>query len=65
MPQLDATITVINEAMDQLNDEDVQQEHPYLVFENKTSIVHLLMHLTSHLTYHLGQINYHRRLLDN
>ncbi|TDJ54665.1 MAG: DinB superfamily protein, partial [Ignavibacteria bacterium] len=23
-----------------------------------------LAHLTTHLNYHLGQINYHRRLLD-
>ena len=24
----------------------------------------MMMHLTTHLAYHLGQINYHRRLLD-
>lgn len=63
--QIDATITMINKTLDQLIDEDLKQEHPYLVFENKTSVAYLLIHLTTHLTYHLGQINYHRRLLDH
>lgn len=61
--QIDATITVINNTLNQLTDEDFKQEHPYLVFENKTSVAYLLIHLTTHLTYHLGQINYHRRLI--
>jgi uncharacterized damage-inducible protein DinB len=63
--QISATITVINNSFNQLTDEDLKQEHPYLVFENKTSVAFLLLHLTTHLAYHLGQINYHRRLLDN
>ncbi|PJJ08171.1 uncharacterized protein DUF1572 [Flavobacterium sp. 1] len=63
--QIDATIVVINSIFNQLTDEDLNQEHPYLVFESKTSVAFLLLHLTTHLAYHLGQINYHRRLLDN
>jgi hypothetical protein len=34
------------------------------VFTEKTSTEFLLVSLLSHLSYHLGQINYHRRLLD-
>jgi uncharacterized damage-inducible protein DinB len=63
--QIDVTILMINNTFNQLIDEDLKQEHPHLVFESKTSTEYLLMHLTTHLTYHLGQINYHRRLLDN
>ena len=63
--QIDTTIKIINSTLHQLSDDDLRQEHPYLVFENKTSIAYLLLHLTTHLTYHLGQINYHKRLLDN
>ena len=44
---------------------ELKQEYPILVFEAKTSTEFLLIHLTTHLAYHLGQINYHRRLLDN
>lgn len=31
---------------------------------NDPSTEFFMVHLTSHLAYHLGQINYHRRLLD-
>lgn len=65
LAQIDTTIKMINSTLHQLSDDDLRQEHPYLIFENKTSIAYLLLHLTTHLTYHLGQINYHRRLLDN
>ncbi len=36
----------------------------YLLFSEKTTTVYLLVHLTTHLAYHLGQINYHRRLIE-
>ena len=63
--QIDATIIVINDSLDQLTDENLKDEYPLLVFEAKTSTEFMLVHLTTHLAYHLGQINYHRRLLDN
>jgi len=62
---IDATIDMINQTFNQLTDSDLKKEHPFIVFESKSSIEYLLMHLTTHLSYHLGQINYHRRLLDN
>jgi uncharacterized damage-inducible protein DinB len=43
---------------------DLEKEFPQQVFDKKVSTEMMLMHLTTHLTYHLGQINYHRRLLD-
>jgi uncharacterized damage-inducible protein DinB len=63
--QIDATIVVVNNSLDQLTDKNLKEEYPLLVFEAKTSTEFLLIHLTTHLSYHLGQINYHRRLLDN
>jgi hypothetical protein len=35
-----------------------------LVLKEKTSTEYFLVHLAVHLGYHLGQVNYHRRLLD-
>nr|WP_315424652.1 DinB family protein [uncultured Pedobacter sp.] len=61
---IEATISVVNEALDRVSNEQMDGEYPILVFEEKTSTEFLLVHLTTHLTYHLGQINYHRRLLD-
>lgn len=58
------TIIVVVESLDKLTVEELKSEYPILVFENKTSTDYLLIHLATHLTYHLGQINYHRRLLN-
>jgi uncharacterized damage-inducible protein DinB len=63
---IDDTIAVVNHALDQMPEDLLDEEYPILVFEGKsaTSYRFFLVHLTTHLTYHLGQINYHRRLLD-
>jgi uncharacterized damage-inducible protein DinB len=62
--KVEATITVVNNALDLLTEEDLQKEYPLLVLPQKTSTGYFLVHLAAHLSYHLGQINYHRRLLD-
>lgn len=64
LSKIEATIIVVNNALDNISDEDLKAEYPILVFQNKTSTEYMLIHLTTHLAYHLGQINYHRRLLD-
>ena len=62
---LDDTITVVATGLDKIKDEDLEKEYPLLVLKEKTSTGYFLMHLSVHLGYHLGQVNYHRRLLDN
>ncbi|MBC5838883.1 DUF1572 family protein [Flavobacterium muglaense] len=62
--QIDSTISTITTTLNSLTEEDLQKEYPIIVFEQKTSTEFMLIHLTTHLAYHLGQINYHRRLLD-
>lgn len=64
LARIDDTIFAVEVALDTLTPELLAQEYPLLVFEEKTSTEYFLVHLTTHLTYHLGQINYHRRLLD-
>ncbi|MFD0939552.1 DinB family protein [Pedobacter boryungensis] len=58
------TQQIVATSLDKLTDEELDKEFPILVFEAKTSTEYFLIHLTTHLAYHLGQINYHRRLLD-
>lgn len=62
---IEATIIVVNETLDKITEEQLNSEYPMLVFQEKTSTEFFLVHLTTHLAYHLGQINYHRRLLDD
>ncbi|GGF09687.1 DUF1572 family protein [Hymenobacter cavernae] len=64
LQKLDETSAIVDVALGNLAPEVLAQEYPVLVFDHKTSTEYFLVHLSAHLTYHLGQINYHRRLLD-
>ena len=62
---IDATIEIIDRSLDRLTDSDLNEDYPLTkVVEGGSSIGFMLVHLSGHLAYHLGQINYHRRLLD-
>ncbi len=62
--KVENTIEIINQTLDNFDENLLETEYPILVFDQKTSTEYLLVHLTTHLTYHLGQINYHRRLIE-
>lgn len=61
--KIDATILVVNNALDSLTEADLEAIYPQIVFEKEMTIGYFLVHLSTHLAYHLGQINYHRRLI--
>ena len=62
--KIDSTLEVVRATLQEFPDAKLGEVFPMKVFEKETTIAYMLVHLTSHLTYHLGQINYHRRLLD-
>lgn len=64
LDKIDDTIRIVNTAFQNLDESDLTKEYPALVFEEKTTTAYLLVHLATHLTYHLGQVNYHRRLIE-
>jgi len=59
-----ATAATVDQVLSQLTSEDLEKEYPLVVFEDKMTTGYFLIHLITHMDYHLGQINYHRRLLD-
>jgi uncharacterized damage-inducible protein DinB len=61
---IDETIVAIERAIESMSDEDFTAIYPINVFGNEMTTEWFLIHLTTHLAYHLGQINFHRRLLD-
>ncbi len=63
--KIEDTIEVVDRVLGELKESDLQKEYPLVVLGEKTSTEYFLVHLVAHLNYHLGQINYHRRLLDN
>jgi len=64
LEKVDETLDVVIKTLDQLNKEDLEKEYPIEPLGYKMTTEYFLIHLIGHLEYHLGQINYHRRLLD-
>ncbi len=62
--KIEDTIQVIDLVIPKLTKEQLEKEYPIIVLKEPTSTEFFLVHLATHLTYHLGQINYHRRLID-
>lgn len=61
----EATIQVVDRVLANMTEDQLKQEYPMVVLEEKSTTEYFLIHLATHLSYHLGQVNYHRRLLDN
>jgi len=62
--KIDGTIEVVDAVLGSLSDDQLNSEYPQEVGDGRVSTGYFLMHLAMHLSYHLGQVNYHRRLLD-
>ncbi len=62
---VDETISIIEKVLPSIKDEQLTADYPIIVFKNKMTTGYFLVHLVGHLGYHVGQINYHRRLLEN
>ena len=54
----------VSGALSGMGGEDLSRTYPLAVFGHDMTTEYFLIHLHGHLNYHLGQINYHRRLLD-
>jgi uncharacterized damage-inducible protein DinB len=63
--QIQTTRQVVSEALKNMDETTLGSDYPIEVMGGKTfSTAFFLIHLSGHLEYHLGQVNYHRRLLD-
>ncbi len=61
---IEKTIKTVVESLAKLSDEDFDKDFPIEKHGTAQKIDYMLLHLLTHLNYHLGQINYHRRLLQ-
>jgi hypothetical protein len=62
--KIDRTIEMLEIVVGSLTEDQLKSEFPRAVSDNMVSTEYFLIHLAMHLSYHLGQVNYHRRLLD-
>ncbi|MDZ4795772.1 MAG: DinB family protein [Bacteroidota bacterium] len=62
--KIEEVIKMVQQSLDKLTLDKLEKEYPIQVFGEPITYELFLLHLSGHLMYHLGQINYHRRLLD-
>lgn len=61
---IDEAIEIVNQGLDNVTDEQLMTNVPTVVWERDSRVAYTIIHLHAHLNYHLGQINYHRRMLE-
>ena len=57
-------VLILNNTFSRLTEEELEKDFPLEKHGTIVTTTHMMLHLLGHLNYHLGQINYHRRLLD-
>jgi len=62
--QVEETLNDVISTLNQLSEEDLKKTYPIELLGYTMTTEYFIIHLFGHLGYHLGQINYHRRLLD-
>lgn len=62
--EIELTKRVVVKTLDELTEDRLKETYPINVFGYEMTTEYLVTNMAAHLTYHLGQINYHRRLLD-
>lgn len=61
---IDETEAMLKQVLPSINQGQLEEDYPMEVFDYSMKSAYFFVHLAVHLGYHLGQINYHRRLLD-
>lgn len=62
--EIQDTETVVGQTLSNLTHDSLTKNYPEQVLGFKMTSEFFLIHLYGHLNYHLGQVNYHRRILD-
>ena len=63
--EIDETISIVLKGLDCIDEGQMNDDYPVIIWDKPKSMIFTLLHLHSHLNFHLGQISYHRRLLDH
>lgn len=65
LASIEKTKHLVNRTLQDLSTEKYNSLYPIEFLGKNMMTDQMLLQLLTHLNYHLGQINYHRRLLDN
>ena len=61
---IENTTAIVLSTINKLNEADFEKIFPLEKHGKKVTTENMLIHLFGHFDYHLGQINYHRRLIN-
>ena len=64
LDNIDETIDFVTQGLDSVTTEQLKGMFPEKIWATETKMDFTLIHIHSHLMYHLGQINYHRRMME-
>ena len=62
--EIQKTKQTVHDTLETLKPSVLEAEYVEKVYDYPMTTAYFLIHLTAHFSYHLGQINYHRRLLQ-
>ncbi len=62
--ELKDTIGIVKNTLLNLSEDELDKDFPVEIRGKISLTSYILIHLLAHLNYHLGQVNYHRRILD-
>ena len=63
--EIEKTIETVKNSLNKLSDDAFDKNFPVEKHGKVVKMDFMLLHLLTHFNYHLGQINYHRRLIQN
>ncbi|MDH3491989.1 MAG: DinB family protein [Acidobacteriota bacterium] len=55
---------IVENTISGMTTEELAEDYPEKLFDKQMDKGTILAYMSGHLSYHLGQLNYHRRLLD-
>jgi uncharacterized protein DUF1572 len=61
---IDKTIDIVKDTLSKMPPADFEKRFPLEKHGKIVTTDYMLLHLLTHFNYHLGQINYHRRLVN-
>lgn len=65
LARLDEIHPIVLRVLKEFPESELESTYPIKIFDEEKTVAFIFIHLATHLSYHLGQINYHRRLLDH
>jgi uncharacterized damage-inducible protein DinB len=64
LEEIDNTKNVVVDTLEQVSRKELEGNYPIVVLGEPVTTEYFLIFLLKHFSYHVGQINYHRRLVN-